>query len=240
MPPLPIERYAQKIHTMGGWNSDSKSHVASMTEGDFFGSEQSCTIEEAMIVRIEHLDSDGHITILKDNISLQKGEIVDSSVMNVQKLQHFLQGQIADAKEQDVLFSIHLKATMMKISDPIVFGHTIRVFFADVFEKYGDILNQIGFDPNKGLQDLEQKLNPWMMDFVMKIQREMQDFVKRPQLAMVDSEHGITNLHVPSDVIIDASMPTAIRNTLVKCGDLMESKKIPSLSFLIAVILDLS
>ena len=157
--PNAVKQYARKNpHSMGSWSSDSKSHVSSLDGGDFYGSELSCTIDEPTSVRIEHVSEDGSITVLKDGIALLAGEVVDSSVMNTQKLQEFLAQQIDEAKEQDVLFSVHLKATMMKISDPIIFGHVVRVFFADVFEKYGETFEKIGVDVNNGFGDLERKI----------------------------------------------------------------------------------
>lgn len=211
--PNAVKQYARKNpHSMGSWSSDSKSHVSSLDSGDFYGSELSCTIDEPTSVRIEHVSEDGTITVLKDGIALLAGEVVDSSVMNTQKLQEFLAQQIDEAKEQDVLFSVHLKATMMKISDPIIFGHVVRVFFADVFEKYGETFEKIGVDVNNGFGDLERKIQSLDDGLRSEIEAAIKEtYAKRPALAMVDSDKGITNLHVPSDVIIDASMPAAIR-----------------------------
>ena len=211
--PNAVKQYARKNpHSMGSWSSDSKSHVSSLDGGDFYGSELSCTIDEPTSVRIEHVSEDGTITVLKDGIGLLAGEVVDSSVMNTQKLQEFLAQQIDEAKEQDVLFSVHLKATMMKISDPIIFGHVVRVFFADVFEKYGETFEKIGVDVNNGFGDLERKIQSLDDGLRSEIEAAIKEtYAKRPALAMVDSDKGITNLHVPSDVIIDASMPAAIR-----------------------------
>ena len=211
--PNAVKQYARKNpHSMGSWSSDSKSHVSSLDGGDFYGSELSCTIDEPTSVRIEHVSEDGNITVLKDGIALLAGEVVDSSVMNTQKLQEFLAQQIDEAKEQDVLFSVHLKATMMKISDPIIFGHVVRVFFADVFEKYGETFEKIGVDVNNGFGDLERKIQSLDDGLRSEIEAAIKEtYAKRPALAMVDSDKGITNLHVPSDVIIDASMPAAIR-----------------------------
>lgn len=211
--PNAVKQYARKNpHSMGSWSSDSKSHVSSLDGGDFYGSELSCTIDEPTSVRIEHVSEDGTITVLKDGIALLAGEVVDSSVMNTQKLQEFLAQQIDEAKEQDVLFSVHLKATMMKISDPIIFGHVVRVFFVDVFEKYGETFEKIGVDVNNGFGDLERKIQSLDDGLRSEIEAAIKEtYAKRPALAMVDSDKGITNLHVPSDVIIDASMPAAIR-----------------------------
>ncbi|SFM82882.1 NADP-dependent isocitrate dehydrogenase [Methanolobus profundi] len=213
--PKAVKNYAKKHpHSMGEWKSDSRSHVASMTSGDFYGSERSVEIEEATNYRILFTDDAGNKTLLKDKAPLQAGEIIDASVMNKKALQAFLAEQIEDAKAKDVLFSVHLKATMMKVSDPIIFGHVVKVFFKDIFDKYGDLLSELGVDPNNGLGDLYTKIQDLPEDKQAEIKADIEAvYAKRPALAMVNSDKGITNLHVPSDVIVDASMPAAIRSS---------------------------
>lgn len=213
--PKAVKNYAKKHpHSMGEWKSDSRSHVASMTGGDFYGSEKSVEIEEATNYRIIFTDDTGNETLLKDKAPLLTGEIIDASVMNKKALQAFLTEQIEDAKAQDVLFSVHLKATMMKVSDPIIFGHVVKVFFKEIFDKYGDLLSELGVDPNNGLGDLYTKIQNLPEDKQDAIKADIEAvYAKRPALAMVNSDKGITNLHVPSDVIIDASMPAAIRSS---------------------------
>ncbi|WP_340820613.1 NADP-dependent isocitrate dehydrogenase [Methanolobus sp. WCC4] len=213
--PKAVKNYAKKHpHSMGEWKSDSRSHVSSMTDGDFYGSERSVEIEEATNFRIIFTDDAGNRTLLKDKAPLLTGEIIDASVMNKKALQAFLAEQIEDAKAQDVLFSVHLKATMMKVSDPIIFGHVVKVFFKDIFDKYGDLLSELGVNPNNGLGDLYTKIQYLPEDKQAEIKADIEAvYTKRPALAMVNSDKGITNLHVPSDVIIDASMPAAIRSS---------------------------
>jgi isocitrate dehydrogenase len=213
--PKAVKNYAKKHpHSMGEWKSDSKSHVVSMTGGDFYGSEKSVEIEEATNFRILFTDDAGNKTLLKDKAPLQTGEIIDAAVMNKKALQAFLAEQIEDAMAQDVLFSVHLKATMMKVSDPIIFGHVVKVFFKDIFDKYGNLLFELGVDPNNGLGDLYTKIQDLPEDKQAKIKADIEAvYAKRPALAMVNSDKGITNLHVPSDVIVDASMPAAIRSS---------------------------
>ncbi|ETA68747.1 isocitrate dehydrogenase, NADP-dependent, monomeric type [Methanolobus tindarius DSM 2278] len=213
--PKAVKNYAKKHpHSMGEWKSDSKSHVASMTSGDFYGSEKSIEIEEATNYRIFFTDDAGNKTLLKDKAPLLAGEIIDASVMSKKALQAFLAEQIEDAKAKDVLFSVHLKATMMKVSDPIIFGHVVKVFFKDIFDKYGDLLSELGVNPNNGLGDLYTKIQNLPEDKQDAIKADIEAvYAKRPALAMVNSDKGITNLHVPSDVIIDASMPAAIRSS---------------------------
>jgi isocitrate dehydrogenase len=213
--PKAVKNYAKKHpHSMGEWKSDSKSHVASMADGDFYGSEKSVEIEKATNYRIIFTDEAGNRTLLKDKAPLLTGEIIDASVMNKKALQAFLAEQIEDAKAKDVLFSVHLKATMMKVSDPIIFGHVVKVFFKDIFDKYGDLLSELGVDPNNGLGDLYTKIRDLPEDKQAEIKADIEAvYAKRPALAMVNSDKGITNLHVPSDVIIDASMPAAIRSS---------------------------
>jgi len=213
--PKPVKQYAKNNpHSMGAWSSDSKSHVASMTHGDFKSNEKSVTVPEACTVNIVHEAKDGTKTILKENLSLQAGEVLDGSFMSKKELIAFLEEQVNDAKEQGVLFSLHMKATMMKVSDPIIFGHAVRVFFSDLFAKHGDTLEAIGVDVNNGFGDLVSKLND--LDASKKAQIEVDikaAYDNGPGLAMVNSDKGITNLHVPSDVIIDASMPAMIRTS---------------------------
>ncbi|WP_417739968.1 NADP-dependent isocitrate dehydrogenase [Rosistilla oblonga] len=211
----PVKQYARKNpHSMGAWSADSKSHVASMDDGDFYGSELSHEMAAAGTVRIELVAADGSVTVLKKDFPIQAGEIIDGSRISRSKLQAFFAKEIEDARQNNVLFSLHMKATMMKVSDPIIFGHAVRVFFSDVIEKYSTELNEIGFNPNNGLGDLYAKLGKLdeakQGEIKAAIAAEME---KRPELAMVDSDKGITNLHVPSDVIIDASMPAAIRTS---------------------------
>ena len=210
----PVKAYAQKNpHTMGEWSSDSKSHVAHMDKGDFYGSEQSHILTKDDLVHIE-LKNDGETTILKDNLKLLEGEVIDASVMSAKALREFIQREIDDAKDQDILFSLHLKATMMKVSDPIIFGHCISVFYAHILEKHADSLESIGFDPNNGIGDLYAKLGELPANAQSAIKADIETlYSKRPALAMVNSDQGITNLHVPSDVIIDASMPAMIRTS---------------------------
>ncbi len=210
----PVKVYAQKNpHTMGEWSPDSKSHVAHMDKGDFYGSEQSHVLTKDDVVRIE-LENDGETTILKDNLKLLEGEVIDASVMSAKALREFIQREIDNAKDQNILFSLHLKATMMKVSDPIIFGHCISVFYAHILEKHADSLESIGFDPNNGIGDLYAKLGELPANAQSAIKADIETiYSKRPALAMVNSDQGITNLHVPSDVIIDASMPAMIRTS---------------------------
>ena len=211
----PVKEYAKKNpHSMGVWSAESKSHVASMSEDDFFSSEQSHVMDAAGEVRIELVAEDGSVTVLKDGLKLQAGEVIDSSRMSRAKLREFLAREIDDAKAQDVLLSVHLKATMMKVSDPIIFGHAVSVYFADVFEKYAATFDELGVNPNNGLGDLFARIATLPEDQQAAIKADIEAvYEKRPRLAMVDSDRGITNLHVPSDVIIDASMPAAIRTS---------------------------
>jgi isocitrate dehydrogenase len=211
----PVKDYAKKNpHSMGAWSAESKSHVASMSEGDFFGSEQSVVMDQASEVRIELVAEDGSVTVLKNGLKLQAGEVIDSSRMSRTKLREFLAREIDDAKAQDVLLSVHLKATMMKVSDPIIFGHAVSVYFADVFEKHAATFEALGVNPNNGLGDLFARITSLPDDKQAEIRADIEAvYEQRPRLAMVDSDRGITNLHVPSDVIIDASMPAAIRTS---------------------------
>lgn len=213
--PLSVKNYARKNpHSMGAWAKDSKSHVAHMTRGDFYGSEQSVTVLEAGAVKIQLLKADGSVQVLKEKTSLKAGEVIDAAVLSKTALREFLATEIADAKAQGVLFSVHLKATMMKVSDPIMFGHVVTVFFKDVFEKHADTLAKLGVDVNNGLGDLLSKIQHLPEAERSQIEADLQAvYAKQPGLAMVNSDKGITNLNVPSDVIIDASMPAAIRSS---------------------------
>ena len=213
--PAAVKKYAMNHpHTMGSWSSDSKTLVASMSIGDFYGSEQSVVFSSAGSVRAELVQESGERIVLKDKIILQEGEVLDSAVMNIKALKVFIKEQITRAKKQGLLFSVHLKATMMKISDPIIFGHVVSVFFEDVFLKYSKQFESLGIDANHGMGDLLKKLEnlpePERNEILLAIDG---CYKTRPVLAMVDSDKGITNLHVPSDIIIDASMPAAIRSS---------------------------
>lgn len=213
--PGSVKNYAKKNpHSMGAWSQDSKSHVSSMSAGDFFGSEQSVTIPAATSVNIQHTDSDGNVNVLKEGIALQEGEVIDSSCMSKNGLRTFLAEQIDDAKAKGVLMSLHMKATMMKVSDPIIFGHAVTVYYKDVFEKYADSFEQLGVDPNNGVGDVYAKIQSLPEEQRSAIESDLQAvYDNRPAMAMVDSDRGITNLHVPSDIIIDASMPAALRSS---------------------------
>ena len=210
----PVKTYAQNNpHSMGEWSADSKSHVAHMDDGDFYSSEQSHVMNAAGEVRIE-LEVEGETTVLKESLKLMEGEVIDAAVMSVKSLRKFMDREIADAKVQDVLFSLHMKATMMKVSDPIIFGHCVSVFYSDIFDKHAESLESIGFDPNNGIGDLYAKLEELPADIQAAIKADIETlYSERPALAMVNSDHGITNLHVPSDIIIDASMPAMIRTS---------------------------
>ena len=213
--PGAVKQYARSNpHSMGAWSSDSQSHVSSMSGNDFYGSEKSTTISEATDARIEFVDSDGAVTELKGNTPLLAGEIIDAAVLSKNALRSFLAEQVDDAKEQGVLFSLHMKATMMKVSDPIIFGHAVSVFYKDVFVKHAATFETIGVDTNNGLGDVYAKIKSLSQAKQAEIEADIQAvYQNRPDLAMVNSDKGITNLHVPSDVIIDASMPAAIRTS---------------------------
>ncbi|PKG50477.1 NADP-dependent isocitrate dehydrogenase [Olleya sp. 1-3] len=213
--PKAVKNYAKKNpHSMGAWSKDSKSHVSTMTEGDFANNEKSVTLAEATSIKIVHTDTSGNETILKDNLGVLKGEIIDGTVLSKKALLTFLEAQIKDAKEKGVLFSLHMKATMMKVSDPIIFGHAVRVFFKDLFAKYSKTFDKIGVDVNNGFGNLLSNLSELPEAERNAILSDIDAAYKaNPALAMVDSNKGITNLHVPSDVIIDASMPAMIRNS---------------------------
>ncbi len=210
---VPVKEFAKKNpHKMGVWSSDSKTHVASMTGGDYFGSEESITMEQADEVKIEFVGQDGSTNILMESLPLEAGEIVDAAVMSKKALREFFEAQFQDAKAKDVLLSLHFKATMMKVSDPIYFGHAVYVYFKDVFEKHAATFSELGITPNMGLGDLYLKIEKLPADKKAEIEADIQaTYEKRPKLAMVNSDKGITNLHVSSDVIIDASMPAMIR-----------------------------
>lgn len=213
--PKPVKAYARKHpHRMGKWTADSKSHVSTMSTGDFKANEKSITIQADTTVKIQHVDQAGKKTVLKDNLALLAGEIIDGTFMSKKALLSFLEENIQDAKEKDVLFSLHMKATMMKVSDPIIFGHAVRSFFAPVFTKYADTFEKIGVDVTNGFGDLIAKLDELDAAKKAEILAAINAcYADRPDLAMVNSDKGITNLHVPSDVIIDASMPAMIRTS---------------------------
>jgi len=210
-----VKNYAKKFpHSMGAWSNDSKSHVSSMTSGDFFSNEKSTTIAEATTAKIEFIGNDGSSTVLKDNLPLEKGEIVDATFMSIKALNSFLEEQIEDAKAKGILFSLHMKATMMKVSDPKIFGHAVKVFYKDAIAKHADTIAELKIDFNNGLGDLYSKIESLPADKKAEIEADIEAvYATRPDMAMVDSDKGITNLHVPSDVIIDASMPAAIRDS---------------------------
>ncbi|MEX3557582.1 MAG: NADP-dependent isocitrate dehydrogenase [Burkholderia sp.] len=213
--PLSVKSYARKHpHKMGAWTADSKSHVSSMSEGDFYGSEKSALIGTASNVKIELTTADGTKKVLKEKTAVKAGEIIDASLMSRAALRSFLEAQVADAKAKDVLFSVHLKATMMKVSDPILFGQVVSVFYEDALAKHADTLAKIGFNPNNGIGDLYARLKDLPAETCEAIAADIKaQYEKRPHLAMVNSDKGITNLHVPSDVIVDASMPAMIRDS---------------------------
>jgi len=210
----PVKQYAKKHpHSMGAWSSDSKSIVSSMSDNDFFGNEKSVTVTEATTAKIELVTAEG-TTVLKDGLALQPGEVLDGTFMSARALREFLAAEIASTKEAGTLFSLHLKATMMKVSDPIIFGHGVSVFFKDVFEKHADTLSGLGVDVSNGLGDLYASIESLPAEKKAEIEADIAAvYEDAPSIAMVDSDRGITNLHVPSDVIIDASMPAAIRSS---------------------------
>jgi isocitrate dehydrogenase len=211
--PKAVKNYAKKHpHSMGAWTSDSKTHVASMQEGDFYGTETSVTVAESTDVKIEFFDTQNKVTVLKASTPLLAGEIIDSAAFNLNKFKQFIAQEIADAKAKNVLFSIHMKATMMKVSDPIIFGAAVTVFYKDVFEKYADLFAELGVDTRNGLGDVYAKIAGHAKQAEVEAAIDAV-YTNSPALAMVNSEKGITNLHVPSDVIIDASMPAMIRTS---------------------------
>ena len=213
--PLSVKNFAKKHpHKMGAWSSDSKSHVASMNTGDFYGSEQSVTLEKAATVTIEFVGSDGQNIVLKEKTPLLPGEIIDASVMNVSSLRCFYADQIQAAKESGLLLSLHLKATMMKVSDPVMFGHAVTVYYKDVFEKHAAVIKELGVNVNNGLGDLYAKIQKLPEAERAVIEADINAvYNSQPSLAMVDSDKGITNLHVPNDIIVDASMPVVVRDS---------------------------
>ncbi|MEA3251239.1 MAG: NADP-dependent isocitrate dehydrogenase [Pseudomonadota bacterium] len=213
--PQSVKGYARKYpHRMGKWSSDSQSHVAHMSEGDFYGSEKSAVIDGAGELRIELVGKDGGLTVLKDKLAVLEGEVVDGAAMSSRRLRRFIAAEIEDAKQRDVLFSLHLKATMMKVSDPIMFGIVVSEFYGEVLEKHADTLDKAGFDRNNGIGDLYSAIQSLPGDKQEEITADIEAlYSERPPLAMVNSHKGITNLHVPSDVIIDASMPAMIRDS---------------------------
>ena len=213
--PAAVKAYARKFpHRMGKWSSTSTSHVANMTHGDFYANEKSVTVAAATSVTIEHVAADGKVTKLKGPIALEAGEVIDGTFMSKQALQTFLQAQVADAKQQGVLFSLHLKATMMKVSDPILFGYGVQAFFKPVFEKHGAALAKLGADSRNGFGDIVAKIATLPDSERAAVQQDIEACYKNgPGIAMVDSDKGITNLHVPSDIIIDASMPVVVRDS---------------------------
>jgi isocitrate dehydrogenase len=208
-----VKEYARKHpHSMGKWTAGSKTHVAHMRAEDFYGNEQAAVIEAAGVVRIELTDADGRVTVLKESVRVQKDELIASTFMSCKALREFYESSIQEAKAQGLLLSLHLKATMMKVSDPILFGHAVSVYYKDVFARHGDVFAELGVDPDNGVGDLQARIRTLMDEQRAAIEKDLQaTYTSRPPLAMVDSGKGITNLHVPSDVIIDASMPAAIR-----------------------------
>jgi len=211
----PVKEYAQKHpHSMGAWSSDSQSQVVSMPEGDFYASEKSAVIETAGDVKIELITEDGQAQVLKEKTAVLAGEVIDASVMSVKALCDFFEDAMKNAKQENILLSLHMKATMMKVSDPIIFGHAVNVYYKDVFSKYADKFKSLGIDTRNGLGDVYSKINSLPENERKEIEADIEAvYSTRPDLAMVNSDKGITNLHVPSDVIIDASMPAAIRSS---------------------------
>jgi len=211
----PVKEYARKNpHSMGKWSKTSRSHVAHMEDGDFYGSEKSVIITKAGNVKIEHVGSDGTVTVLKAKTAVKEGEVVDGSFISVKKLTAFFEKEISEAKADNILLSLHLKATMMKVSDPVIFGHAVKVFFKDVFAKHGETFKTLGVNVNNGFDDLLQKIKTLPESQRKEIEDDIKkQYASRPSLAMVNSAKGITNLHIPSDVIIDASMPCVVRDS---------------------------
>ena len=224
-----VKDYARaNPHKMGAWATDSKAHVAHMSSGDFFGNEQSVTVAAATTARIEFVAADGATTALKDGLKLSAGEIIDGTFLSRKALVAFLESTVADAKAQGVLWSIHLKATMMKVSDPIIFGHAVKAFFKPVFEKHGAALAKAGVDVNNGFGDLVAKLALLPEHERAAIEADIKAvYANNPAIAMVDSDKGITNLHVPSDVIVDASMPAMIREKIPQQGQVISRITVP-------------
>ncbi|BDY12171.1 NADP-dependent isocitrate dehydrogenase [Hydrogenimonas cancrithermarum] len=208
-----VKEFARKNpHSMGEWSSDSKTHVSWMEDGDFYGTEKSATVEKETVARIEFVDSEGNVQVLKEELPLQAGEVIDSSRMSRKLLRDFYAEQMEKAKEEGVLLSLHLKATMMKVSDPVMFGDAVTVYYKDVFDKHGETFKEIGVDVRNGLGDVYAKMSKLPAEKQEEIKKDIEAvYEKNPPLAMVDSDNGITNLHVPNDIIIDASMPAMIR-----------------------------
>lgn len=213
--PASVKQYARKNpHSMGAWSTESKSHVSHMEQGDFYGSELSTTLATDDVLKIELVAKDGSSIVLKPSLPVLSGEVVDASALSKKELQAFYAKEIADAKQKGVLFSLHLKATMMKVSDPIMFGYAVTVFYKTVFEKYADLFAELGVDPNNGLSDVYNKIKSLPAEKQAEIEADIQAiYAAQPELAMVNSDKGITNLHMPNDVIIDASMPAMIRTS---------------------------
>ncbi|PWL38605.1 NADP-dependent isocitrate dehydrogenase [Flagellimonas aquimarina] len=229
--PKAIKNYAKKNpHSMGEWSSQSKTHVATMSEGDFKNNEKSLTMKSAGDVRIELVDSVGTVKVLKESVPLQKDEVIDATVMSKNALVNFLKKEVADAKKDNLLLSLHFKATMMKVSDPIIFGHALKTYFSDLFKEYKGTFEELGINPNNGLETLFDKLEELPSDKRKEIENAISEAISNgPDLAMVNSDKGITNLHVPSDIIIDASMPAMIRNSgkmWDKDGKLQDTKAV--------------
>ena len=229
--PIAVKKYAQKNpHSMGAWSPDSETHVATMSADDFAHNEVSTTIDHDGVLRIEHIAADGTVTVLKDAVPVLAGEVVDATFMSASALRSFLDAEISNAKERNLLFSLHLKATMMKVSDPIIFGHAVKVFFANVFEQHGDVLDAAGVNVNNGLGSLLGALGEMSNAERTAVEEAVaQAYTVGPDVAMVNSDKGITNLHVPSDVIVDASMPAMIRSSgqmWNKAGELQDTKAV--------------
>ena len=229
--PVAVKNYAKiNPHSMGDWNTDSKTHVATMKKGDFHHNEKSLCVHQATNVSIEFISKEGDVVVLKENITLLDNEIIDGSVMSKKHLLSFLESEIQDAKDSNILLSLHMKATMMKVSDPIIFGHVINVYFAELIKKYHNIFNDLGVDVRNGFGDVIDKINTLPENQKADILSDIDlVFANNANIAMVDSDKGITNLHVPSDVIIDASMPAMIRNSGAmwnKDGELEDTKAI--------------
>ena len=209
-----VKRYAQQHPPrLKAWDPDSKTRVAHMEEGDFYGSEKSAVIGDTQGVRIEFVDPNGSVTVLKEKVEITRGEVIDTSVMNVRKLRQFYSEQIEQCQKDQVLLSLHLKATMMKVSDPVLFGHAVSIYYSELFEKHSELFEELGINPNNGLGDVNAKIQNLPQEQQDQIKQDIEGiYQNRPELAMVDSDKGITNLHVPNNVIIDASMPVVIRD----------------------------
>ncbi|MBT8290791.1 MAG: NADP-dependent isocitrate dehydrogenase, partial [Muriicola sp.] len=229
--PKPIKNYAKKNpHRMGPWSPDSKTHVATMSSGDFKSNEKSLTLPKDTVLAIEYIDEKGERSLLKGDILVKSGEIIDASVLSKEALLSFLKEQVADAKKSGILFSVHLKATMMKVSDPIIFGHVMEVYFSKVFKKHASTFARMGISANNCLESLLEKIQQLPEKERKEIEQDITESIEEgPQLAMVNSDKGITNLHVPSDVIIDASMPAMIRTSgkmYDQNGELQDTKAV--------------